>query len=123
MFCFSGFFCYFILIFNGKIRIIRWGELESGQTTIAFTPLHQHETDDLTGTVQTRESGRDRAPIEVCFVYSDVDAAYKVMIIVSQYSQSLLRLHCMCSLVTDGVMCCENGGLSESGGERCGAGE
>ncbi|GMN24262.1 hypothetical protein TIFTF001_000503 [Ficus carica] len=55
----------------------RWGELESGQTTIAFTPLHQHETEDLTGTVQTRESGRDRAPIEVCFVYSDVDAAYK----------------------------------------------
>ncbi|EXC10614.1 hypothetical protein L484_025194 [Morus notabilis] len=55
----------------------RWGELESGQTTIAFTPLHQHETDDLTGSVQTPEYARDRAPVEVCFVYSDVDAAYK----------------------------------------------
>lgn len=56
----------------------RWGELESGQTTIAFTPLHQHETDDLTGAVQTPSSGRERQPIEVCFAYGDVDAAYKV---------------------------------------------
>ncbi|XP_009353814.2 uncharacterized protein Mb0911c [Pyrus x bretschneideri] len=55
----------------------RWGELESGQTTIAFTPLHQHETDDLTGAVQTPSSGRERQPIEVCFAYGDVDAAYK----------------------------------------------
>ncbi|XP_030471873.1 uncharacterized protein LOC115689844 [Syzygium oleosum] len=55
----------------------RWGELESGQTTIAFTPLHQHETDDLTGAVRTPESGRGRVPVEVCFAYRDVDAAYK----------------------------------------------
>ncbi|KAI6685661.1 hypothetical protein NL676_031574 [Syzygium grande] len=55
----------------------RWGELESGQTTIAFTPLHQHETDDLTGAVRTPESGQDRPPVEVCFAYRDVDAAYK----------------------------------------------
>ncbi|CAH8383944.1 unnamed protein product [Eruca vesicaria subsp. sativa] len=55
----------------------RWGELESGQTTIAFTPLHQHETDDLTGKVQATHSARERAPIEVCFCYPDVDAAFK----------------------------------------------
>ncbi|KAH7542481.1 uncharacterized protein LOC107409182 [Ziziphus jujuba] len=56
----------------------RWGELESGQTTIAFTPRRQHETDDLTGSVQT-PGGSDsvRPPMEVCFTYSDVDAAYK----------------------------------------------
>ncbi|KAE8039025.1 hypothetical protein FH972_011475 [Carpinus fangiana] len=56
----------------------RWGELESGQTTIAFTPVHQHETDGLTGAVQIPESGKNRQPIEVCFAYADVDAAYKV---------------------------------------------
>lgn len=59
----------------------RWGELESGQTTIAFTPAHQHETDDLTGTVEMPRSDRGRNPVEVCFDYPDVDAAYKV----SQY--------------------------------------
>lgn len=57
---------------------LRWGELESGGTTIAFTPLHQHETDDLTGTVHNPRSSRERPPVEVCFVYPDVDAAYKV---------------------------------------------
>ncbi|KAK7312483.1 hypothetical protein VNO77_36376 [Canavalia gladiata] len=55
----------------------RWGELESGNTTIAFTPIHQHETDDLTGAVHTSPSSRERPPVEVCFIYSDVDAAYK----------------------------------------------
>lgn len=54
----------------------RWGELESGQTTIAFTPAHQHETDDLTGHPSSPNS---RPPLEVCFAYSDVDAAYKVL--------------------------------------------
>ncbi|KAK6128442.1 hypothetical protein DH2020_037810 [Rehmannia glutinosa] len=56
----------------------RWGELESGQTTIAFTPAKQHETDELTGKVQIPHSERERNPVEVCFDYSDVDAAYKV---------------------------------------------
>ncbi|KAK6128429.1 hypothetical protein DH2020_037823 [Rehmannia glutinosa] len=55
----------------------RWGELESGQTTIAFTPAKQHETDELTGKVQIPQSERERNPVEVCFDYSDVDAAYK----------------------------------------------
>ncbi|MQM09670.1 hypothetical protein Taro_042548, partial [Colocasia esculenta] len=53
----------------------RWGVLETGQTTIAFTPVHQHETDVLTGVV--RHADRERAPLEVCFAYADVDAAYK----------------------------------------------
>ncbi|KAI3806388.1 hypothetical protein L1987_22291 [Smallanthus sonchifolius] len=55
----------------------RWGELESGQTTIAFTPVHQRETDDLTGEVQEQKSKSRRNQLEVCFAYADVDAAYK----------------------------------------------
>ncbi|KAL7090389.1 hypothetical protein ACP275_12G038100 [Erythranthe tilingii] len=55
----------------------RWGELESGQTTIAFTPAKQHETEDLTGKVQIPHSDHQRNSVEVCFDYSDVDAAYK----------------------------------------------
>ncbi|XP_061373192.1 uncharacterized protein LOC133315572 [Gastrolobium bilobum] len=55
----------------------RWGELDTGNTTVAFTPIHQHETDDLTGAVHTARSSRERPPVEVCFVYPDVDAAYK----------------------------------------------
>lgn len=43
--------------------------------------MHQHETDDLTGAVKTPSSGRERQPVEVCFAYPDVDAAYKVSII------------------------------------------
>ncbi|KAK5830658.1 putative yraH [Gossypium arboreum] len=54
----------------------RWGELESGQTTIAFTPKHQHETDELTGEVQVPKSDVHRPPMELCFIYSDVDAAF-----------------------------------------------
>ncbi|CAH1417817.1 unnamed protein product [Lactuca virosa] len=42
----------------------RWGELESGQTTIAFTPVHQHETDDLTGEVQEQKSKTRRNQVE-----------------------------------------------------------
>ncbi|GAB2234059.1 hypothetical protein Droror1_Dr00003296 [Drosera rotundifolia] len=55
----------------------RWGELESGSTTIAFTPVHQRETDDITGQVQEAQQQGQRGPIEVCFDYADVDAAYK----------------------------------------------
>lgn len=55
---------------------VRWGELDSGATTIAFTPRKQHETDDLTGKVQ--EMGHHRNPVELCFDYPDVDAAYRV---------------------------------------------
>ncbi|XP_051114893.1 uncharacterized protein LOC127240326 [Andrographis paniculata] len=63
--------------FGYKLRRIdnsrRWGELESGATTIAFTPREQRETDELTGKVRTPE----RNTVEVCFDYADVDAAYK----------------------------------------------
>ncbi|OWM89307.1 uncharacterized protein LOC116199097 [Punica granatum] len=55
----------------------RWGELETGQTTIAFTPIHQYETDGRTGTVKPPESSCERQQVEVCFDYRDVDVAYK----------------------------------------------
>ncbi|XP_076921656.1 uncharacterized protein LOC143583152 [Bidens hawaiensis] len=55
----------------------RWGELESGQTTIAFTPVHQRETDDLTGKVEEHKSKIQRNQLEICFAYADVDTAYK----------------------------------------------
>ncbi|KAJ4764095.1 Dessication-induced 1VOC superfamily protein [Rhynchospora pubera] len=55
----------------------KWAELESGPTTIAFTPLHQRETDVLTGEVQMPDSKGERNPVEICFDYADVDAAYK----------------------------------------------
>uniref|UniRef100_A0A7N0TCZ6 VOC domain-containing protein n=1 Tax=Kalanchoe fedtschenkoi TaxID=63787 RepID=A0A7N0TCZ6_KALFE len=74
---------FYAKVFGYNVRRLdqshRWGELESGQTTIAFTPAHQHETDDLTGeviNVDPKSSSR-RPPVEVCFAYSDVDAAYK----------------------------------------------
>lgn len=69
----------FVASSNSLINSFRWGELESGQTTIAFTPVHQHETDDLTGQVHTG-SRRQRDPVEICFAYQDVDAAYKVCV-------------------------------------------
>ncbi|KAB2073749.1 hypothetical protein ES319_A07G105600v1 [Gossypium barbadense] len=62
----------------------RCGELESGQTTIAFTPKYQHETDKLTGAVQVPRSDSERTPMELCFVYSHVDTAYKRAVAVSQ---------------------------------------
>ncbi|KAL5710908.1 hypothetical protein ACHQM5_021417 [Ranunculus cassubicifolius] len=55
----------------------RWGELKSGETTIAFTPEHQHETEGITGSVQKPRSENERNPVEVCFAYPDVNAAYK----------------------------------------------
>ncbi|KAF8683707.1 hypothetical protein HU200_044637 [Digitaria exilis] len=55
----------------------KWAELESGATTIAFTPLHQRETDGLSGEVKLPDSAAARGPVEICFVYEDVDAAYK----------------------------------------------
>ena len=53
--------------------VCRWAELESGATTIAFTPLHQRETDGLSGEVQLPDAAAARGPVEVCFVYADVD--------------------------------------------------
>ncbi|MBA0674521.1 hypothetical protein Goari_016114 [Gossypium aridum] len=59
-----------------------WGELESGQSTIAFTPKHQLETDKLTGAVP--RSNRERPPMGLCFVYSHANTAYKRAVSVSQ---------------------------------------
>ncbi|XP_078428956.1 dessication-induced 1VOC superfamily protein [Wolffia australiana] len=55
----------------------RWGELAAGETTIAFTPARQHETDAVTGVVRLSVSPRERPPIELCFVYDDVDRAFQ----------------------------------------------
>ncbi|OAE27880.1 hypothetical protein AXG93_2334s1030 [Marchantia polymorpha subsp. ruderalis] len=54
----------------------RWGEMESGATTIAFTPLKQRET-KLTGGVQTADLSEQRHNVELSFSYPDVDAAFK----------------------------------------------
>ncbi|XP_073300677.1 uncharacterized protein [Primulina huaijiensis] len=40
----------------------RWGELQSGNTTLAFTPVKQRETEELTGKVQIPQ--HERNPIE-----------------------------------------------------------
>lgn len=67
--------CWRWMLFG--LHACRWAELESGATTIAFTPRHQRETDALSGEVQLPGSGAGRGPVEVCFAYDDVDAAYK----------------------------------------------
>ncbi|XP_057785927.1 uncharacterized protein LOC131003469 [Salvia miltiorrhiza] len=91
----------------------RWGELESGSTTIAFTPAKQHETDDLTGSVKIR----DRNPVEVCFDYDDVDAAFKVCIFKSNNTINLD--HDIGDTITEsgGEW---GGGGGQAGGERVG---
>lgn len=48
----------------------------NGEHNDRFHSIHQYETDDLTGAVHNPGSCRERPPMEVCFVYSDVDAAY-----------------------------------------------
>ncbi|KAH0461624.1 hypothetical protein IEQ34_009199 [Dendrobium chrysotoxum] len=58
----------------------RWGELESGHTTIAFTPAHQRETDEKSGSVQKPVGPEERQQVEVCFAFADVDAAYKTAV-------------------------------------------
>ncbi|KAM0953563.1 putative glyoxalase/Bleomycin resistance protein/Dihydroxybiphenyl dioxygenase [Dioscorea sansibarensis] len=56
----------------------RWGELESGETTIAFTPKHQRETDEISGEVKEPEKEKkERSSMEVCLAYEDVDSAYQ----------------------------------------------
>ncbi|XP_020577777.1 uncharacterized protein LOC110022941 [Phalaenopsis equestris] len=58
----------------------RWGELDSGNTTIAFTPEHQRETDEKSGSVQKPVGLDARQPVEICFAFADVDAAYKTAV-------------------------------------------
>ncbi|KAG2541721.1 hypothetical protein PVAP13_9NG696600 [Panicum virgatum] len=72
---------FYAAAFGSDVRRLdqshKWAELESGATTIAFTPLHQRETDGLSGEVQLPDAAAARGPVEVCFVYADVDAAYR----------------------------------------------
>ncbi|KAF7042101.1 hypothetical protein CFC21_051786 [Triticum aestivum] len=72
---------FYAKAFNYSVRRVddshKWAELDTGSTTIAFTPRHQRETDALTGEVQLPKSLRERGPVEICFDYDDVDAAYR----------------------------------------------
>ncbi|KAJ7558291.1 hypothetical protein O6H91_04G032400 [Diphasiastrum complanatum] len=54
----------------------RWAELETGPTTIAFTPLNQRET-RITGGVQTPPLDEPRHNVEISFSFPDVDAAFQ----------------------------------------------
>ncbi|CAM6108231.1 unnamed protein product [Calypogeia fissa] len=54
----------------------RWGELDSGETTIAFTPLEQRET-AITGGVQTADLGEPRHNVELALNFDNVDEAFK----------------------------------------------
>ncbi|KAI5074737.1 hypothetical protein GOP47_0010698 [Adiantum capillus-veneris] len=66
--------------FGFKIRRLddshKWGELDSGPTTIAFTPIEQRET-AITGGVHIPTKGEHRPNIELSFSFDDFDAAFK----------------------------------------------
>lgn len=55
----------------------RWAELETGATTLAFTPLEQREA-AITGGIHAPGADEQRSNVEVCFTFKDVDAAFKV---------------------------------------------
>ncbi|KQJ98803.1 uncharacterized protein LOC100831759 [Brachypodium distachyon] len=55
----------------------KWAEMETGSTILAFTPIHQKETDPHTGKVRLLKGPHERGPVEICFEYADVDAAYR----------------------------------------------
>ena len=52
--------------------------------------MHQRETDGITGAVQDPWSGRERPPVELCFAFADVDAAYKYKVYI--YSLALIGI-------------------------------
>lgn len=51
----------------------RWVEMETGATTLAFTPVEQHETELIR---ELNSSGNNAVMINLDF--SDVEAAYQV---------------------------------------------
>jgi len=51
-----------------------WIEMETGATTLAFTPLKQRET-QLIGGVDSASGGNNT--IDICLDFPDVEAAYK----------------------------------------------
>jgi len=56
----------------------RWGELESGSTTIAFTPIEQHEMEITEkGEEHNKLYDLQRNKLELCFTYHDLDSAFK----------------------------------------------
>jgi predicted enzyme related to lactoylglutathione lyase len=56
--------------------IISWAEMETGSTTLAFTPLEQHET-AITGGVEHPAEQNPRGNIEINFIVPDIEAAFK----------------------------------------------
>jgi predicted enzyme related to lactoylglutathione lyase len=55
----------------------RWAEMETGSTTLAFTPLEQREA-DITGGVKHPAEQHPRANIELNLLFPDLDATFKV---------------------------------------------
>jgi catechol 2,3-dioxygenase-like lactoylglutathione lyase family enzyme len=53
-----------------------WAEMETGSTTLAFTPLEQHET-AITGGVEHPAEQNPRGNIEINFIVPDIEAAFK----------------------------------------------
>lgn len=54
----------------------RWAEMETGSTTLAFTPLEQREA-DITGGVKHPAEQHPRANIELNLLFPDLDATFK----------------------------------------------
>jgi hypothetical protein len=52
--------------------------METGATTLAFTPWKQHET-DLTGGVAKPSKDGPSPNVEINLIFPDVEAAYKVV--------------------------------------------
>lgn len=94
----------------------------NGEHNDRFHSIHQYETDDLTGAVHNPGSCRERPPMEVCFVYSDVDAAYKVIMHVVSLIDLLVHFNITCVGCVDGLIMGLNesvcGGEWSCGGER-----
>eukprot|EP00245_Coleochaete_scutata_P003002 TRINITY_DN1426_c0_g1_i1.p1 TRINITY_DN1426_c0_g1~~TRINITY_DN1426_c0_g1_i1.p1 ORF type:complete len:172 (-),score=36.16 TRINITY_DN1426_c0_g1_i1:589-1053(-) len=54
----------------------QWSEMETGSTTLAFTPISQRET-DITGGVQKGDMDEPRQNVEISFSVNDIEASYK----------------------------------------------
>eukprot|EP00850_Spirogloea_muscicola_P009305 SM000052S17697 [mRNA] locus=s52:153981:155208:- [translate_table: standard] len=53
----------------------KWGEMETGATTLCFTPLQQREA-KITGGIHAPAEGEQRSNVEVSFSYDDVKQAF-----------------------------------------------
>lgn len=51
-----------------------WVEMETGATTLAFTPVKQHETELIGGVDSSNERNNT---VDICLNFPDVEAAFK----------------------------------------------